>query len=226
VSVPAVGPETAALWESVAAERAAVAAHPFLAGLAGGTLPRERFADYVLADAHYLGGFARALAVLAARSPVDDDLLVFSRHAAGAVEVERALHAGFVADLGLSPAATAAPPAPAPLAYTSYLLATVATASYAEGLAAVLPCYWIYADVGAALAAAGSPDPLYARWISTYGGEEFAVLVGEALAVTERVLAAAGADERDRARACFATATRYEWMFWDAAWRGETWPLG
>jgi len=23
----------------------------------------------------------------------------------------------------------------------------------------------------------------------------------------------------------FATCTRYEWMFWDAAWRMEDWPV-
>jgi thiaminase/transcriptional activator TenA len=28
-----------------------------------------------------------------------------------------------------------------------------------------------------------------------------------------------------RARAHFATTARYEWMFWDAAWRREVWPV-
>jgi thiaminase/transcriptional activator TenA len=23
----------------------------------------------------------------------------------------------------------------------------------------------------------------------------------------------------------FTVTARYEWMFWDAAWRGESWPL-
>ena len=76
---------------------------------------------------------------------------------------------------------------PTTLAYTSYLLRSCHQGSFAEGLAAVLPCYWIYAEVGTALLARGSPDPLYARWIATYGGEEFGRIVADVLAVVDRV---------------------------------------
>jgi thiaminase/transcriptional activator TenA len=54
-----------------------------------------------------------------------------------------------LADLGIDPAIAAkVESAPANLAYTSYLLATVGFGSYAEGISAVLPCYWIYWEVG------------------------------------------------------------------------------
>ena len=94
---------------------------------------------------------------------------MFNEHAAGALKVERALHEGFFKDFGLSPEEVAATPlAPTNLAYTSYLLAVAYGAPFHEAVAALLPCYWIYWEVGKALERAGSPDPLYARWIGTY----------------------------------------------------------
>src|SRR6266568_5378133 len=72
-----------------------------------------------------------------------------SRGTRHAIAVEKTLHGSLLADLGIDPVrAEQAEPAPANLAYTSYLLATVSTGSYAEGVGAVLPCYWIYAEVG------------------------------------------------------------------------------
>jgi thiaminase/transcriptional activator TenA len=117
------------------------------------------------------------------------------------------------------------PVMPTTLAYTSYLLRACHQGSFAEGLAAVLPCYWIYAEVGSALLARSSPDPLYARWIATYGGEEFARIVANVLAVVDRVGETASPAERADMRDHALATSRYEWMFWDAAWRREAWPV-
>jgi thiaminase/transcriptional activator TenA len=203
-----------------------ILAHPFLAGLTDGSLPRESFRHYVVEDALYLVDYARALALVGARAPDDAAIAMFASHARGALEVERALHAGLLAELGVPPGALrAASAGPTTLAYTSYLLRTCHQGSFAEGLAAVLPCYWIYAEVGARLLARSSPDPLYARWIGTYGGEEFAGIVAEVLALVDRTGEAASASEEAAMRERVLTTSRYEWMFWDASWRRETWPV-
>ena len=103
-------------------------------------------------DALYLREFARALSVAAARAPRDDWLVMFNEHAAGAIKVERALHEGFFREFGLGAAEVAATPlAPTNLAYTSYLLAVAYASPFAEAVAALLPCYWIYWEVGKAL---------------------------------------------------------------------------
>jgi thiaminase/transcriptional activator TenA len=217
---------TADLWSSMAPIHAEILAHPFVTELTDGTLDDEAFRSYVVQDAHYLRDYARALALCAAKATTEADILMFARHAAGAIEVERELHAGFLADWGLTNDALAATPvAPTCRAYTSYLLAVCATGSYAEAVAAVLPCYWIYAEVGAALLATGSPNPRYQRWIDTYGGEEFAAVVAEVLALVDRLGAEVGAAERERMRTHVVTTSRYEWMFWDAAHRREDWPI-
>jgi thiaminase/transcriptional activator TenA len=217
---------TGQLWAEGAGTYAAVLDHPFLAGLTDGGLDPGAFAHYVVQDAHYLRDFARSLAVLAGKAPTHAASGMFARHAAGTVDVELALHESLVPQLGLDPGAVnATPVAPTTRAYTSYLLAVAHGGSFAEGLAAVLPCYWIYAEVGAELVRRGSPDARYQRWIDTYAGDEYHSVVDDVLALADEVGPTLGPADEARARAHFATTARYEWMFWDAAWRREAWPL-
>jgi thiaminase (transcriptional activator TenA) len=219
-------PLTQRLWSSIAGLYGQIIGHPFLAGLADGSLDQERFRFYVVQDALFLRDYARALSVCGARAPTEDDVAMFNQHAAEAIAVERQLHASFLADFGLTPAEVESTPmAPTNQAYTSYLLASVYAGSFAEALAAVLPCYWIYAEVGGHLLERGSPDPLYRRWIDTYGGEEFAAVVQAVRDLTDRVGAGLGDAELARVHQRFITTSRYEWMFWDAAWRQERWPV-
>jgi thiaminase/transcriptional activator TenA len=217
---------SARLWAEIAPTFTAILAHPFLAGLTDGSLDAEAFAHYVAQDVHYLRDYARALAIVGAKAPTLTDTATFSRHAAEVFDVELELHHALLPALGLDPAALAdVPSAPTTLAYTSYLIATSYGGSFADGLAAVLPCYWIYAEVGAALLERGSVDPRYQRWIDSYGGDEFATTVRQVLDVADRIGPTLTVAEEATARAHFATTARYEWMFFDAAYRRERWPV-
>lgn len=214
------------LWASIEDVFKEILAHPFIEGLTDGSLDRQAFRFYVVQDAHYLRDYARALSLLAARAPHEDDLVMFCNHASGAIEVERALHESFFSEFGMTRAdIDVTPVAPTNLAYTSYLLRTCYSGAFAEGLGAVLPCYWIYWEVGKALIERGSPDPLYTRWIETYGGEEFGTIVSDVLALTQRVAEGLGPTDRCAALQHFGVTSRYEWMFWDMGYRQEEWPV-
>jgi thiaminase/transcriptional activator TenA len=217
---------TGELWDGITDIYAAILAHPFIKGLTDGTLPAESFAFFVIQDGLYLKQYASALAAVASRAPRVAATRMFARHAADAVAVERELHSQLLPALGISAAeAAAAEPAPTNLAYTSYLLATIRGGTYAEGVGAVLPCYWIYREVGKELLRLGSPDPRYQRWIDTYGGEEFGAVVRDVIAEADEAGALLSASERAAVRRHFRTTSRYEWMFWDMGYRRETWPV-
>ncbi|HSA48946.1 MAG TPA: thiaminase II [Yinghuangia sp.] len=214
------------LWSKIEGIYADILAHPFVLGLTDGSLPAEAFRHYVVQDSHYLRDYARALAVCAAKAPDENAVRQFAADAAGAIAAEQAMHADFLAAYGSSAEQAAGEPVlPTTRAYSSYLLATTYGGSFAEGLGAVLPCYWIYARVGEALLEKSSPDPLYARWIATYGDEAFQSTVRAVLDLTDRVGADLSPTERAKVTAHFVTTSRYEWMFWDAAWRREAWPV-
>lgn len=217
---------SAMLWDAIDDVYTAILAHPFLTGLTDGSLDDDAFRFYVVQDALYLGEYARALALCSARAPSSDAVAMFAQHAAGAIEVEQELHRGFLSDFGMTQSDVEATRlAPTCRAYTSYLLAVCHGASFPQALGAVLPCYWIYREVGASLLEHGSPDPRYQRWIDTYGGDEFAAIVDQVLALTDRVGGTIPDDERARVRDHFVTTSRYEYMFWDMGYRQERWPV-
>ena len=217
---------TGELWRSIENIYAQILAHPFLRGLTDGTLSEERFRFYILQDAFYLREYARALSLAGIRSPDEGALVMFNEHSAGAITVERSLHEGFLKDLGVARgAAEAIEASPTTLAYTSLLLKTATLGDYSEVLGAVLPCYWIYSRVGKALLENGSSNPLYQRWIDTYGGEEFGSLVEAVLDLTDETCKDLNASQKARVTRTFVATSRYEWMFWDAAWRLEGWPV-
>ncbi len=214
------------LWRSIASIYNEILTHPFLRGLTDGTLTEERFRFYVVQDALYLREYARALSLTGVRSSDERVLVMFNEHSAGAITVERSLHEGFLKDLGITQEeAQATERSPTTLAYTSFLLKTATLGDYPEVLGAVLPCYWIYWEVGKALLESGSPNPMYQKWIDTYGGEEFGALVEAILELTDRICEDLNSSQKARVEEVFVTTSRYEWMFWDAAWRIEGWPV-
>jgi thiaminase (transcriptional activator TenA) len=216
---------TAELWHDITGIYQAILDHPFVTGLTDGTLPEGAFAYYVVQDALYLRDYAKTLAVVAAKAPDTAGTEMFARHAAEIITVERVLHDSLMADLGLDAAAAdAAEPAPTTLAYTSYLLATALAGSYAEGVGVVLPCYWIYYEVGKELLRRGSSNAQYQKWIDTYADDQYGDVVRSVLDVADGLGPALGPAERVLVHRHFRITSQYEWMFWDAGYRQERWP--
>ena len=196
------------------------------AQLASGTLSEARFKHYITQDAHYLIGFGRALTLAAAKAPNPDRIVQFAKAAEGALVVERALHGSFFKQYGITPRAFAQTPlSPACHHYVSYLLATAYGESYEVLLGALLPCFWVYAEVGRDIHARARAANPYQAWIDTYAGEEFHAAVRAVIAATDEAAADVSPSLRTRMHAAFTRATQLEWVFWDSAFRLETWPV-
>ena len=102
--------------------------------------------------------------------------------------VERELHEGFFREFGIAPAeAAATPPSPTCAHYTHYLLALAHNAPYEVSVAALLPCFWIYWEVGKHLLEVARPGNPYQAWIDTYADEAFADGVRKVIAISDRV---------------------------------------
>jgi thiaminase/transcriptional activator TenA len=205
--------------------RAAIEALPFNTELAAGTLAPARFEHYITQDALYLGQFSRALAIAAAKAPDTATVTAFAHSALGAVAVERALHEHYLRAFGVDPASlAAAEPAPDCLAYTSFLFAAAYHEPWEVLVAALVPCFWIYWDVGCAIAARAAPDNPYRAWIDTYADPHFGEAVTAVVATADRAAAAASNTVRGRMLAAFSRATQYEYLFWDGAYHRRLWP--
>jgi len=203
-----------------------ILAMPFNQELAAGSLSRERFIHYMLQDAHYLIHFGKALAVTGARAPDPDAMIQFTHSAEACVVVERALHEGFFKTFGIkAKEATATKPSPTCSHYISYLLATAHNAPYEVSVAALLPCFWIYGEVGKHLLQIAADNNPYQAWIDTYADEAFEEGIKKVIAITNSTAAATTPEIKEQMFEAFERASLLEWMFWDSAYRRETWPF-
>ncbi len=198
---------------------------PFNEELAAGTLSRERFTQYIVQDAHYLVGFGRALALAAAKAPDPDRIVQFAKGAEVAIIVERSLHGSFFERFGIDRKAfEETPVSPGCHHYVSYLLATAHAEPYEVVLAALLPCFWIYAEIGRDIHARAARNNPFQDWIDTYAGEEFHDAVRAVIAATDEAARHASPRLIARMHAAYTRASQLEYMFWDSAYRLEAWP--
>ncbi len=217
---------TDTLWQDIAELNKKNLALPFIRELTAGTLDHERFKFYVMQDSLYLNSYSRALSLTAAKAPHADAMLRFAKSAQEAITVERALHAGFLRQFGVSDAELKkAEKSPTCAAYTNFLLATAAVGSYEELVAAILPCFWIYWHVGHQIAKVAKPDNPYINWINTYTDPGFEAAVKAVISLVDEAAQAATLETTAAMRKAFVLSSVYEWMFWDSAYRQEAWPV-
>ena len=197
---------------------------PFNQELAQGTLSKDIFCHYVIQDAHYLLAYGRALAVCAAKAFDASDVLQFAEAARIAIVVERNLHNDFMQEFSISKSQFEQ--TPLTLAchhYTSFLTATAWSESYPVVLASLLPCFWIYAEVGKAIIEHSIPNNPYQAWIDTYSGADFHEAVQNVIATIDKVAARCDADTLEKMHHAYTTAAKLEWLFWDSAYDQRQW---
>lgn len=229
-TAPAGSRFTDLLWERSAVLRAAIDDMEFLRRLGDGTLPLDVFRTYIEQDSLYLAEYAKALALLATKAPNPRTAAFWATSAATAAVVETELHDGLMSG-GVLPERVGDPEhSQACLGYVSYLTATASTEPYPVAAAAVLPCFWIYAEVGRRLAAdahevlAADPTHPYAQWVTTYDDPAFHESVATARQLVDAAADAATPEQREAMVRAFIVATRYEFMFWDTALNPQPWP--
>ena len=200
-----------ALWADNADHAVRALAHPFIRGIADGSLPRAAFGEYVAQDAVFLEAFARAYALALAASPDTESVLAFAGLIAG-VRDELSMHATYAARWGVNP--STALPSEATLSYTEFLLATAATGTVGLVCAAMTPCMRLYAYLGQSLAAEGTAaDSAYGSWVTAYADPAF-----DHLAEQLEALLDTHATDTPTVRAAYGRAMRLELAFFDAAY--------
>lgn len=202
--------------------------HPFVLGLGDGSLPQKKFKFYILQDALFLFELARVFAAAARKAPDAESMGYFTKLTSDTLVVERALHQDYGKAWNMTEEEMAATPmAPTNYAYTRHLLHVAETGTPAEMTVAALPCAWIYCEVGSHLLRSGPPPEThpYKNWLNLYASPEFAEVARWMRERVDQWVKTAGADEKIRMESHFVISSKYEYMFWDMAWREEKWPI-
>lgn len=201
--------------------------HPFVVALGNGSLPRENFTFYICQDTLFLDVLTKTFAYAVGKTDDHREMEQLGRYVLNTLLVEADLHRRSGERFGFTPAEMAATRmAPTTYAYTRHLLAVAATGTLPELLTAVLPCAWIYAEVGRHLVGHTPPAAShpYSDWLATYASPDFDAVE---IWIRERLDAhAASLNSAEEAHLfeIFRVSTCYEWLFWEMAWRLEEWP--
>lgn len=199
--------------------------HPFIIGLGEGSLPLENFRFYMCQDYVFLIEYSRLLALATAKAVDLETMGRFANLLDATLNREMALHREFAEQCGISQRALAETiAAPTTHAYTSHLVRVAAVADLPEIIAALLPCQWGYCEIGQRLASRGKPTamPFYGQWIDMYAAPEFAAL---AAWIRDLLDTYEGKVNEKRLADTFSTSARYEYLFWEMAYRMEHWSV-
>ena len=201
--------------------------HPFVRGIADGSLPTEKFKFYLIQDYLFLLDYSRVFAHGVIKAPDEATMAMFSQLLNETLNTEMDLHRGYCKKFGISAAEMMeAPIAPTTHAYTRHILHVAQGGTLAELIAGVLPCQWGYAEIGTTLAKQGSsPEPLYQEWIDMYASPEFLALGEWLRGMLNDLTATCSISEKERLKNHFLLSSRYEYLFWEMAWTAEEWQI-
>lgn len=207
------------LWE-------ALLEHPFVAQLADGTLPLDRFRFYLEQDRLYLFDFARVLAMAAARSADETELRWFTAALRQTLDEEllenERLHQLVVIE-GAPSKGGSLELGPAASAYTGFLQEIGFRGSMLELSVALLPCPWSYAEIGRRYRGRVADHPIFTDWFAYQSSPEAQAFAAQMVALIDARAAHLDPAELDAIAAIFRTATRHELAFWDASYTLTQW---
>ncbi|PWG00079.1 thiaminase II [Levilactobacillus bambusae] len=200
--------------------------HPFIKQLQAGTLPIETFRFYLLQDRYYLEQFANIHEQAAHQARVPEVAQLLSKGAEGLREGEIATRKTYFSQLGITAKEVEQTPvAPTAYNYTSHMYRALLLDGVSGAVACLLPCYWLYAEVGQTLKSTGSPNPLYQQWIDDYTSEDYTSSMTSQLQLVNRLADQADQLTYQHMLQAFKISSLYELDFWQMALDHEQWPL-
>ena len=200
--------------------------HPFVKGLADGTLPLDKFRYYMIQDSLYIIDYARAMAWVAPLMPDVKDILAMLDAAKESFRIEAMLKEQYFKQFGITMEdALKAERAPTCKAYVDHLFRYTRNGTLAEGMAAILPCGWVYVEVGYTFTTGREipEDHPYKSWLITYAVPEFRDMVNWWFETLDGAIRGYPEAELTHIQDIFLTSCRYEWMFWDLGWKKQEW---
>lgn len=200
----------------------AIIKHDFVVNLMQSTLDKDIFGFYVNQDSLYLGEYKKSLVTVGTKCHRPQETQFFYESATGIILVEDALHKEFLEPKYKSPT-----PSPTCELYNSYLARIVNHESVEVAIAAILPCFTIYKEVGDYIlnTQTNKTSNSYQAWIETYASDEFSEAVEKIIAIANHYARTASPENLAKMQEVFMKTSKLEYMFWDSAYHQEEWKI-
>ncbi len=196
--------------------------HPFVRGIADGSLDEEKFRYYMIQDYVYLIDYARVFAVGVAKARDMETMRLFADYVHQILDGEMDIHKGYMKRLGIAlENAESAKPALDNCSYTAYMLRVAYDEGPAEIAAAILSCALSYEHIAKKIL---ETNPVadrhlfYGEWVKGYANEGYHEANLELIALTERLTGDCTEQQLKHLEEIFTVCSRYEMAFWDMAW--------
>ncbi|MCQ2008382.1 thiaminase II [Sporolactobacillus sp. STSJ-5] len=190
--------------------------HPFVQGIKNGTLASDQFRFYIKQDAYYVREFAKLHGRAAAQTDDAQSVAKLLKIGLGLAEGELQLHQSVFQKLGISDQEWRAfQPAPDAYAYISHLYHVVSKGKLGYTLAALMPCPWLYYEIGLQLKDARPQAKIFQEWIAEYSSEDIEKNVGIERELWDEVSKNATESERHDMIHIFMQSSYYELKFWE-----------
>ena len=207
------------VWKKSARIYDSILGLDFLNELSKGTLSNHAFARYIAQDEIYLKNYYKQMYMLADLMEEEQDRNLFLSFAQSGMEGEKALHDMLIEKYGIDTEVEASRVTDG---YNAHICEGIATGNPCVALASVLPCMWIYNQVGLHILnhskLEGNP---YMEWILEYGQEEFTTGVNKVLKMIDVWAAKADKETREMMDHYYLKAALYEYAFWDYGYHGD-----
>ena len=139
-------------------------------------------------------------------------------------DVEISVRGHFFEELKITATEIAETPvAPTAYNYVNHMHMTLNRSGVKPAVAALLPCYWLYQEIGQKMAEKGSPVSYYQEWIDTYDGEWYGANVAKMLHLTNSLAESATNEELEQMQTAFVRSSYYELQFWQMAYEKQDW---
>ncbi|UCH02311.1 MAG: thiaminase II, partial [Candidatus Bathyarchaeota archaeon] len=182
---------------------------------------------YIEQDYSFLIEYARCLGIATAK--VEDRTLMgaFASLLNASLTIEMKMLNDLVKKLGIVEELDSVEMAPTNFAYTRHLLYVAYSGTVAEIITAMLPCMWTYQKIGKKLCRKTGlrKNVIFSEWLETYTSESYLDLVTWYKNLVDRFTLESTFTLRNKMISNFILSSRYEYLFWDMAYKKETWPL-
>ncbi|MBR1530145.1 MAG: thiaminase II [Oscillospiraceae bacterium] len=201
--------------------------HPFVQGIADGSLEHEKFAFYMIQDHKYLLQYAKVFALGLIRAEKESDMRMFSSLITETLDTENAVHQSYLAKFGITrEKIDTTPMCLNNESYTNYMISIGFKGGLAEIAAAVLACSWSYKLIGDYIEKnypESKQDEFYANWVNTYTSEEYRSCNDDMIEMCDRFTENFSEEQIQNLENIVKICSKYEYQFWDMAWtQGES----
>lgn len=196
--------------------------HPFIKGIADGSLEIDKFKFYMIQDYIYLLDYVKIYALGVVKSNEESTMRGFSKMVDNILNGEMNIHRTYMKRLGIGKKDIENTRASIEnISYTNYMLSVSQMGDLMDLTASLLACMWSYYLIGKKLSKidGAAQHEFYGQWINGYASEDYERETQWIIDLLDHLTEDISEKKFKRLKEIFINTSKYERMFWNMAYK-------